>query len=544
MGEPTDPTTSAVDSPLLFGEVGADVKHAGEGRLSNLLEALSEAAMVVYAGQVIAHNTALDALLREGADVPLVPRTAGEFFGRYLATTSEVALELLARCQEAPRPGELERVELRRPHGRRMNVALSFAPLRLAEGPGLLLRLKEQSEPHLRPADVRKRELLALTGQLASGVAHAINNPLAYVTTNIAYCRERLEYIQTLLSGENDVQLDSPRMIRGLLLPLSEALGEAELGTTRVEHLARNLKTLAEADHGTSRARVSEAVESALLLCEAACRQKARVRTDTTTNASTTGSPARLTQALANLIFSLAAAFEDNRPSKNRITIRTFARGEEIFVDFLTNGPGFSSSTLRAVETIGLEAWTPEDGPALWLLSAKRLLQPLGGRLALSAQELRGEPTAGIIARVKVPAAPALDRQHPRKREPRNFERKPRILVVDNEELIVRAISRFLGHDYDIDTAGDGREALQIISASPAADLILCDLLMPEMSGIELYRTVSREFPTLASHFAFLTGGAPTEETQEFLRTVDRPTLSKPLDPSSLRAAVRDLLLA
>jgi CheY-like chemotaxis protein len=396
--------------------------------------------------------------------------------------------------------------------------------------------------PQPRAPDVERELLtdrLALTGQLAARVAHAISNPLAYVTTNIAYCKERLEYIQALLLGQEAVQIDDPRRLRGLLLPLSEALAEAAVGSSRVGHLARNLKSLSDPPSDGTTIDVAEAMEAALLMCEGACRHRARIRIDRSSTARVGGSFPGLAQVIANLIFSLISTFEEDDPTRNRVTIEVQSQDDQVTIAFSDNGPGFPQKVDTALREATLETWRREDGPVLWLLSARRLTEMMGGTLQLTS--IRGSKAH---ASVRLPLLHAPSSRPPIKLARPRLERKARILVVDNEPLIVRAITRFLGHDYDVDSAENGQEALEVMKDGPRPDLVLCDLLMPEMTGMELYACVLRDSPDLSRRFAFLTGGAYTPETIAFLEESKRPTLNKPLDPQSLRRAVSQLLEA
>ncbi len=117
-----------------------------------------------------------------------------------------------------------------------------------------------------------------------------------------------------------------------------------------------------------------------------------------------------------------------------------------------------------------------------------------------------------------------------------------RILVIDDEAAILRVFQRLLGGAHEVSVASDGREALTQIAAGTDFDLILCDLTMPEMSGIAFYNTLAEQRPDLLARIVFMSGGVGTASSRAFLKGTGNTCLDKPFDPAQLRALVRDAL--
>jgi CheY-like chemotaxis protein len=113
-----------------------------------------------------------------------------------------------------------------------------------------------------------------------------------------------------------------------------------------------------------------------------------------------------------------------------------------------------------------------------------------------------------------------------------------RVLIVDDEPLLVRSFTRILERDHDVTAFSSSREALGRIEAGESWDVILCDLHMPELDGVAFFERLSRARPELAAHLAFITGGAFTPRARAFLESTTRPTIEKPLHPEALRALV------
>ena len=120
--------------------------------------------------------------------------------------------------------------------------------------------------------------------------------------------------------------------------------------------------------------------------------------------------------------------------------------------------------------------------------------------------------------------------------------RRACILVVDDEPLVAAAIADVLGLEgYEVETAKNGREALKKIAARPY-DLILCDLLMPELDGVGLYRELERQQPSLLQRLAFVSGSTEVPEYASFCDRTAAPLLSKPFALADLQRLVHRLL--
>jgi CheY-like chemotaxis protein len=115
--------------------------------------------------------------------------------------------------------------------------------------------------------------------------------------------------------------------------------------------------------------------------------------------------------------------------------------------------------------------------------------------------------------------------------------KRARILFVDDEDRMLRAYQRAFGRDYDVVLADDGEAALALLQRS-SFDLIICDLMMPRMTGMELFDRVGAENPSLQAKFIFVTGSATQSDAQAFLRNITNTVLEKPFDTDLLRRLI------
>ena len=113
-----------------------------------------------------------------------------------------------------------------------------------------------------------------------------------------------------------------------------------------------------------------------------------------------------------------------------------------------------------------------------------------------------------------------------------------RVLVVDDEPLVGEAMARALSEDNDVEVVTEAKQALARVQKGAVYDIVFCDLMMPVMSGMDLYAEIVRVAPKLAGRLVFMTGGAFTPRARAFLENVVNPCLEKPLDTSKLRSIV------
>jgi CheY-like chemotaxis protein len=117
--------------------------------------------------------------------------------------------------------------------------------------------------------------------------------------------------------------------------------------------------------------------------------------------------------------------------------------------------------------------------------------------------------------------------------------RRPgRVLVIDDEPLLGAAVQRALSRDNEIVVVSDAASALSRLQAGERYDVVLCDLMMPAMDGIEFYRQLSSTVPEEASRVVFITGGALTARVESFFRRVPNVLLDKPIDLDGLCALI------
>lgn len=176
--------------------------------------------------------------------------------------------------------------------------------------------------------------------------------------------------------------------------------------------------------------------------------------------------------------------------------------------------------------------------------SRRRLNHPRHTAMTASpARLVRDTPPPGGAAgpdrpEGKEPAAPA-DLEASEAPRPR----RGRLLIIDDEVVFSGSLRRLFSSEHDVTVVNRGREALDQLRDGARYDAILCDLVMPEVSGIDLYSELKQIAPEQADCMIFLTGGSFSEKSQQFLDGIANQCFEKPCDLKQLKAAVREVVV-
>jgi CheY-like chemotaxis protein len=178
----------------------------------------------------------------------------------------------------------------------------------------------------------------------------------------------------------------------------------------------------------------------------------------------------------------------------------------------------------------------PGSGTGLGLSICQNIVATMGGEI-----DVESEVGKGSTFRVTLPAA-ADEAPEPIVRSPssvRSRSQRGRLLVIDDEPMMARAVQRLLESEHDVVAMSDPNAAVEEIRSGARFDAIVCDLMMPALSGMEVYEAIFAIDADQAHRIVFMTGGAFTPRAVQFLESVDNVRIEKPLDRSALRAAIR-----
>jgi signal transduction histidine kinase len=382
-------------------------------------------------------------------------------------------------------------------------------------------------------------EKMAAVGQLAAGVGHEINNPLSYVTANLSFATDMLSELAGTKGGGASQAL--PPDAAAALREVSEALREAQDGAQRVGRIVRDLRTFARADDAMAAqrqvVRIPLSIEAALKLSSNTLKYHARIITDFQETAPVWGNEARLVQVFINLLINAAQAIPPGHAEENEIRITT-AMGMDgsVVVEVSDTGQGMPPEVSARLFEPFFTTKPVGQGTGLGLSISRNIVEGLGGSLTF-----RSTVGKGTTFRVTLPAARQASQEEPAAAlSPDAPEQGGRVLLVDDEPFVGSSATRILKPVCEVVVITSAQDALQRLMEGQRFDLVLCDLMMPEMTGMEFYEELSRLAPGLVARVLFLSGGAMTPAAQRFLE--GKQWIEKPFDGQSLRTHVSEWL--
>jgi PAS domain S-box-containing protein len=417
--------------------------------------------------------------------------------------------------------------------GAEVAVDITESPVVDAKGVniGSLAVVRDITESRKLQSQLMASDRMASMGTLAAGVAHEINNPLAALMVNLDCMAEGLQHL-----GEGDVsgQTFEERkafMLKELKAPLDDARGAAE----RVRFVVRDLKMLSRsADEDYARNVDVEAImESSLRMAWNEIRHRARLVKNYGRVPLVRASEARLGQVFLNLLVNAAQAMGEGDARDNELSVRTKLDGACVIIEVTDTGAGIAPQNLLKVFEAFFTTKAVGIGTGLGLAICHRIVTDMSGELTVESRV-----GVGTTFRVSIPVALNAEADAG-VAQPLLSSLRGRLLVVDDEELVLRAMQRMLSKDHDVLTMSSAKAALALCAGGASFDLILCDLMMPAMTGMELHDELARVAPEQAKRMIFLTGGAFTERAQAFLAEASREHVEKPFTSTGLRALVQ-----
>ena len=431
--------------------------------------------------------------------------------------------QVLARSLEGGRArmGPVD-TTFRRKDGTELAVNVAATALFDAEGRdvGSLAMVRDVTERRKLQSQLMVSDRMASVGTLAAGVAHEINNPLAVVIANLEYVAAE-SASGSATDGPSDIQ---------------SALSDAAEAAERVRLIVRDLKSFSRApsDDPTIAVNVRTLLESSLRMGWNEIRHRAHVEVSYGTVPDVEANEARLGQVFLNLIVNAAQALPEGRAEEHRIDVSTRLEGERVVVTVRDTGRGIAPEDL---ERIFDAFYTTKDvgaGTGLGLTICHRIVRDMNGEITV--ESVLGK---GTTFRVFLPLARPAERAPRRDSAPVAVPAlRPRILVVDDEPMVRQAVQRILAKRYDVVAASSAKQALAWCASGEHFDLLLCDLVMPDMNGMDLHGELGRTCPSRIGKMVFMTGGAFTEPAQRFLSQSEADHLEKPFSPATLRAIV------
>ncbi|HEX7364991.1 MAG TPA: PAS domain S-box protein [Dehalococcoidia bacterium] len=446
-------------------------------------------------------------------------------------TPPEEAEKAREQFNRVYRTGETVRLLERRSIKKDGSLNLSettVLPLRNRSGEIIGFRGINRDLSERKKADDEKKQLeqkaqlasrLASVGELASGVAHEINNPLTGV---IGYAH--------LLLTRKDLSKD----VRHDLEIINE-------GSQRVAGIVKKLLAFARQTKPEQRyVNINELIRNTLdLRAYELSANNIKVTLQLARDIPMTmADPGQLQQVFLNLIINAETEMKQAH-DKGKLTIKTERMDGTLRITFKDTGPGIAKENL---ETIFDPFYTTREvgqGTGLGLSVCHGIITEHNGKIWAESEP--GKGASFIIEIPLITEEMQIDASEAVIEEPVKVA-KAKILVVDDEPVIRQFISQVLGEQgHTVETVDNAAAALKMVKAKRYR-LILLDIKMPGMSGVELYKQFQKIAPSITKRVVFITGDVMGKRTISFLNKTKSPYMMKPFDARELRSVINRIL--
>ncbi len=367
---------------------------------------------------------------------------------------------------------------------------------------------------------------MASVGTLAAGVAHEINNPLASIIANVHLAVQDVAHFEK--SAGTSAELEQ----------LRDELRDAAESADRIRNIVRDLRVFSRSEEDTTGpVDVHRVMESTLRMAWNEIRHRARLVRNYGKVWPVEASESRLGQVFLNIVVNAAQAIPEGYSESNEIRISTDTREDgHVVIEITDTGPGIPPEVLGRLFTPFFTTKPRGMGIGLGLSISHQIVTMFGGSI-----EVQSEVGKGTTFRVALPPARSEEATRaPAVARVEGARRRGKVLVVDDEPMIVKAVKRTLSAEHDVVTVESAEHALALLRAGERFDVIFCDLMMPQITGMELHAQLVRADQDLADKMIFLTGGAFTAAAKAFLAAVPNLRIDKPFDLLQLRALVND----
>ncbi|HEY1954915.1 MAG TPA: ATP-binding protein [Polyangiaceae bacterium] len=476
----------------------------GEPGFRALVEHAPDAIVVSREGIVLYANGAAARLL--GHDSP------DELVGKPMtfldARSIEVMRRRIAAMQSGGEPLVPREYPAKRRDGSEITAEITSTVIDFDGAPAVLAYARDVTERSRLRAQLAHADRLASLGMMAAGIAHEINNPLAFSSLAAQMLERRV------------TEEDQP------------FVAEVRAGIDRIAAIVRDLKTFGRfEDEAPGRVDLAAAIESAERLVAHEIRPRARLVKDIGELPAITGIARRVEQVFVNLLLNAALAVDDGT-----ITVSARATSEHVLVAVRDDGVGIAAADLERVFEPFFTTRAQTGGTGLGLAICRDIMRRAGGDLV--ARSAPGEGTTMDLTFARAVPEPIAPRTIPAPPPQTDDGRHLRVLVVDDEPLIVRALGGALAGFGDVVGETNAERALERMLGDEAFDAIICDVMMAGMTGVDLHERVARERPEVARRFVFVTGGTYTARERKYLENVSNQRLSKPFAMPDLRKAI------
>ncbi len=479
-----------------------------EERFRSVVESILETVFMTEGTLVTYSNRAFAALLGVTPS-PVAPVDAADLLH------AEDMPRFMRQVAELLPDGPASHAEyrMRASDGREVTLETSAIGVDVDGKPTVLWLGQDVTQRRLLEGQLLQADRLSALGTLAAGMAHAINNPLSYTLLNLEHVSRRMRALAT----GHDYYAEA--RVR---------LAEAHDGADRVAKVVRQMRTLSRARaSGPGPVDVRLVLENVLAMIGNEIRYRGQLVTRFEPVPKVWAREGELDQAFLGLLLHVARSRPEETSQAREIKLFVgHDPGGGALVTVSDDGPPMDLEMRARL----LDPFASGETMGLGLAMCNAIFTALGGRM-----DVESGPSSGTTFRVLLPASGADAAQDSQKRPsvppgplPEPLATRLRVLVIDDDPGVASTLRAMLEAHHEVTSVESAREGLRLLLGGERFDITFCDLVMPEVSGIDLYCALELNRPEATPRIVFMTGGVFTPEAERFLARVPNQRIEKP----------------
>ncbi len=452
---------------------------------------------------------------------------------------------------------EDETIEVRTKHADGRTVLLEARARMLPTGSDEeLIIINARDVTIRRESQVLRRSLmradkLAAIGQVAASVAHEVNNPASFITTNLHVMQEEVATIGAAFQRARDIvgevaperlpELEGPDGARVLELldELTSMLATNLEGMARISHIVRELRSFSRKDNDIlEMVDLTETLKAACSMVRNQLSYHANLKEEFDVRLPRVFCErGKISQVIVNLLVNASHAVQKvERKTRHEIKVVAYLSDDSVRVDVIDTGCGVPDGARAQIFEPFFTTKTEEEGTGLGLWLCRDIIEQSGGRLWLERSGPEGSCFSFALpaqSMVEIPPSPFEEISSSAHIE----TPRANVLLIDDDELVLDAYERILGKHHELTSIQDGEAALRLLE-SDEFDVVICDIIMPGVDGVDIGEFIATRRPELLARTIFCTAGVFTDRTREFVSNHRDRVVHKPISGRQLKGLV------
>jgi len=388
----------------------------------------------------------------------------------------------------------------------------------------VLVAMRDLTDRKKLQMKMMQNDRLVSLGQLAAGVGHEINNPLCSILLKLELLQEEQKSLNT-----DDA---------------AKVLSEIKDGLERIKYITNDLKTLARNrdEDVLSNIDINRVLKATIHMTRNEIEHRAKLVFEPQDVKPVYANEARMSQVILNILINAIQSIEPGHADENEISVKTRTANGHVIMEFRDTGSGIPEEMKDRLFQPFQTTKPVGQGTGLGLSICESIIRKYNG--TIECESIIGK---GSLFRVILPISEVQESSiiQPESAPPNANKLETtgrRVLIVDDDKEVLGMFHNIVSRKFEATSFNDSREALKAIASGQNFDCIVCDLMMPNLGGMEFFQKLKEVSPEHCKKIIYITGGSFTSVTDQFLRTPGIVFMEKPISFKDLLSAIEKIV--